>query len=326
MPNYLPKPGQADRGNAPGALAVLALAAAMVACSQGGSPAPGAPARESAPEATLDTGFDPVPEARAPQAPDNGAGIWYGTLSRGDVTDSPVSCLITEAGEISCLLYETGVPPVLLDDPILGRYAKPQPASGSALGTIELADTAALSGSGSLYAAPGQVLSDGISTVAPFTITAGSLRNPTIDDPQFVMKNLDLTISSLGVESTLRATFDNSYFGILPAGGGIGIDRLQGEYLTFAIFDEAASLSIDADGSLFSQSASGCVLSGHVDLIDSRYNAYSAEATMASCSGLDGAYAGFAFMNEYSLDNGIDQLLIMLFNTAGFISGEARKY
>jgi hypothetical protein len=321
MVTYQPKPCSRT---APAILSVLGLVTTLGACSGDGwqVPANAVPASGADPDAA------PAPAA-APAwlnspAPDNGAGIWLGSLSRHDVVVNTASCLITEAGEIACVFYEAVPQVTLASDPIVGVYGIPPTATGGAHGTVRLADTSNMSGSGTLYAAPGDFLSDGNSTVAPFTITDGYLTdiNGTSDDPN--QKRLDLTISSLGEVSTLRATFDHYYY--RERHGDINNDWIEGVYATFAIFNDPASLSIDADDSMFSQSAAGCVLSGRFDIIDSLYNAYAADLTMANCDGLTGDYTGLAFLNDFVYVNGTDNLLIAVFSETSFISGEARKY
>jgi len=302
---------------------VLALAATLEACSPGGGQSlPLSPAQTPGPSQAQAP--DPVPAWLNSPAPDNGAGIWAGSLSRQGTIVNTASCLITEAGEIACSLYEAEPSLVLASDDIVGVYGVPPTATGGAHGAVNLADISRLSGSGILYAAPGSVLSDGTSTTAPFTITDGYLTDIAGTEANPIQERLDLTISSLGEISTLEVYFDHYYF--RERHGDFSTDWIEGVYATFAIFDNPASLSIDADGSLYSQSASGCVLSGHIGIIDWRYNGYAANLTMANCAGLAGEYTGLAFLNDFIYVNGTDNLRIAVFNDTSFIAGEARKY
>lgn len=297
---------------------MLALDAMLVACSPNSSQiaaSPG-PAGDS----------DPAPKAASLNSspPDNGAGIWLGKLSRQGVIVNTVSCLITDAGEIACVLYEP-VPSVTPKADENGDpYGVPPTATGGAHGTVHFTDTPNPSGSGTLYAAPGSFLSDGSSTAAPFTIADVDLTGIPGTEVNPTQKRLDLTISSLGEVSMLEAYFDHYYY--RERHGDFSTDWIEGVYATFSIFDDHASLSIDADGSLYSQTASGCVLSGHIGIIDWHYNGYAASLTMENCRGLSGAYTGLAFLNDFLYVNGTDNLLVAVFNDTTFIAGEARKY
>jgi len=304
----------------PAVLAVLALAEMLEACSQGSTQIPASAGSAPVPGPAL----APRPASLNNPAPDNGAGIWLGKLSRRGEIVNTASCLIIEVGEIACVLYQDEPTIVLATDPVVGAYGIPQTATGGAHGNIDLADTSQLTGSGTLYAAPGSFLSDGMSTVAPFTITSGYLTDiaGTTDNP--IQKRIDLTISSLGEVSALQAEFDHYYF--RERHGDFSSDWIEGVYATFAIFDDPASLSIDADGSLFSQSSSGCVLSGDIGIIDWPYNGYAATVILETCAGLTGAYSGLAFLDDFSYVNGTDDLLIAVFNGTNFIAGKARKY
>jgi len=77
---------------------------------------------------------------------------------------------------------------------------------------------------------------------------------------------------------------------------------------------------------LFSQSASGCVLSGSIGIIDWPYNGYATSVTVDNCGGLNGEYSGLAFLEDFVYVNGTDDLLVAVFNDTNFISGKARKY
>lgn len=306
-----------------GVLSVLALAATLEACSPDGGPSVTlSPTQAQAP--TPPTAPDPSPAWLSSPAPDNGAGIWGGSLSRRGTIVNTASCLITEGGEIACSLYEAVPSVVPTSDEIVGVYSVPPTAIGGAHGTVNLADISKLSGSGMLYAAPGSVLSNGTSTTAPFTITDGYLTDIPGTEANPIQKRLDLTISSLGEVSALQAYFDHYYF--RERHGDFTTDWIEGVYATFALFDDPASLSIDADGSLYSQSASGCVMSGHIGIIDWPYNGYAVNLTMENCAGLAGEYTGLAFLNDFVWVNGTDNLRIAVFNDTSFIAGEARKY
>ena len=55
------------------------------------------------------------------------------------------------------------------------------------------------------------------------------------------------------------------------------------------------TLSIDPNGQLFGTDTNGCVFSGELSIIDSRYNAYKVIVSMSSCESIDGEYGGLAY-------------------------------
>jgi hypothetical protein len=180
---------------------------------------------------------------------------------------------------------------------------------GAVHGTIRAIDPNEISGSGRLYAAPGKVLADGVSAVADFTITGGALSDAN--------RVLELTISSLGELTTLSlSALDRYYYGDSSLLG------LSAVYPIFNVFGDPASLTIDADGALFSQAESGCVLSGLVAIIDPTLNLYAVDVAVSNCSTLNGKYEGLATVAEIPPDNAITRLKIAVFNDASFIAGD----
>ncbi len=163
------------------------------------------------------------------------------------------------------------------------------------------------SGSGTLYAAPGKVLADGKSVVADFTILGGALSDQN--------RRLELTIVSFGEALTLSAEFDHYYY-LEP------FTSVSFVYPAFFIDGEAASMRIDDNGTLFSQTASGCVLNGLVTAIDYGYNAFAVNVTVANCPGKNGTYEGVATLLDFAYANGANQVLFAAFNSDNFIVGE----
>jgi hypothetical protein len=153
------------------------------------------------------------------------------------------------------------------------------------------------------------VLADGASIVADFTITGGALSDAN--------RALELTFDSLGETATLSLkSLDRYYYGDSSLLG------LTAVYPIFSVFGDPASFSIDADGALFSQAASGCVISGKVAIINPSLNLYAVNVTASACSTLDGAYAGLATVAEIPPDNAITRLKLAVFNDANFIAGD----
>lgn len=186
-------------------------------------------------------------------------GIWHGTITGGGNTND-VSCVVAETGDLACALTE----------PTTGTSV------GSVTGSIQVTNGDQLSGSGTSFTAPGFVFPDG-STRANFNITGGivSERN-----------SIDLTIDTAGVSSTLSGIYDSFY------DRDSSLEKVAGVYTDFYILGSPASLSIDTNGSIFSQNTAGCVGIGQVNIIDSRFNAYDVELTISNCSSADGNYSG----------------------------------
>jgi hypothetical protein len=72
------------------------------------------------------------------------------------------------------------------------------------------------------------------------------------------------------------------------------------------------TLDIDADGQLFGMDTNGCVFSGALSIIDSRYNAYNVVVSMASCAPVDGEYTGLAYRGDFAA--GTTQLFLFFAN------------
>ena len=158
-----------------------------------------------------------------------------------------------------------------------------------------------VSGSGNIYAAPGETLADG-STVAPLTISAGTVAEGV---------TLDLTIDSTGLSTALTSSFDTSF------DRGADLATVQGTYAAADILDETTSFDVDAAGVISGQTASGCVLSGQISVIDATANAYGVNlvADAATCGALGGDYDGLGVSQD---ENGMDDAFIF----AVFVDGQ----
>ena len=73
---------------------------------------------------------------------------------------------------------------------------------GALRGSVTVASGNQIRGSGTSYAAPGRFLSDGVSTVATFAISSGTVSE---------RRRIDATFTSLGASGNLTATFDSIY-------------------------------------------------------------------------------------------------------------------
>jgi hypothetical protein len=198
---------------------------------------------------------------------------------------------------------------------------------GAIRGTVKVSTTSQATGSGKIYATPGNVLADGISSNADFTITGGRLRDYDGPPPHWLLRLpnsvLELTFTSLGEETSFYGEYDHYY---VNSWWPLGV------YSTFDIYGDPASLSADVNGDLFLQSASGCTGNGHIFNIDPNidphrivYNAYTVNLTVSDCTGFDGAYEGLATLLDFGWVNGTDNLLIAVFNDTNVIIGEAVK-
>jgi len=242
-------------------------------------------------------GGDPgnvIPPAPAPKS-----GQLWGRIGPTDEVDSNVNtiCLIVESGELSCVIFEPAFSNI----------------SGALHGTFEHPAADVFSGSGKMYASPGQVLADGISTVADFTIVGGELSYPYSD--------LALRVESLGGELSLALKFDHIYYFSSPENSNWAF----GIYPEFEIAGEAASLTIEKPGTLFAQSVSGCTGNGQVVVPDPALNGYEVDVTFANCGAMDGSYSGLATLTDFIWVNSEDRLLVAVFNDDGFIAAEAVK-
>ena len=148
---------------------------------------------------------------------------------------------------------------------------------GAANGTYQV-NVNQVTGTGSLYAAPGETLIDG-SMVAPLTISAGTVVEDT---------SLNLTVGNLGLSIAVTSAFDATY------DRGAALTTVQAMYTTSEVFGEMSSFDIDAGGAISGQTASGCFLSGQVLVLDVAANIYDVNlvADAATCGALSGSYDG----------------------------------
>ena len=115
--------------------------------------------------------------------------------------------------------------------------------------------------------------------IAPLTISAGAVVEDT---------SLNLTVDNLGLSIAVTSVFDATY------DRGADLATVQAMYTTAEIFGDMSSFDIDAAGAITGQTASGCVLSGQVSVIDAAANTYDVNlvAEAATCGALSGSYDG----------------------------------
>ena len=293
-------------GRARPTVLALVLIAALAGCSGGGDPERTDPPRPAANAPTIGNGSpaSDAPPSLPTSNPATGGGHWWGVLSRdGEVVHSAM-CLLVEAGELACVLARD-------EAPGFSAWFSDEHMVGAVHGTLKVSSTSRASGSGKLYATPGNVLTDGSSVVADFTITGGSLYD----------QNRLLEFTFTGFYDHYYATVGSAF--VWPA---------DGVYPSFDIYGDPASLSIDRDGAMFLQTASGCSGNGRMTNIDPEhlrntggYNAYTVDVTVSDCPGLNGEYEGLATLIDFAWVNGTDNLVIAVFNETAAIVGEAVK-
>ena len=284
----------------------LVLIAALGGCSGSGEPTdPPQPIGNAPPTGGSDP---PLPTANG----DTGGGIWWGVLSRDGEVVNDAMCLLVEAGELACVLGKPSNEG--------GVFQPSENMVGAVHGNVHVSDRSQASGSGKTYATQGNVLTDGVSVVADFTVVGGTLREQN--------SLLDLTFTSLGEEYTFSGFYDHYYATV----GNAFVWPADGVYTSFDIYGDPASLTIDPDGALFLQSASGCSGNGQMTNIDPGhvrntpgFNAYTVDVTVSDCEGLNGAHSGLATLIDFAWVNGTDNLVIAVFTDTTAIVGEAVK-
>jgi hypothetical protein len=292
----------------------LALIAVLSGCSGGGgSSAGGVPLSSASPPPPASGGSPPPIPPPPPGLPtangDTGGGHWWGVLTRDGEVVNDAMCLIVESGDLACFFIAPPEQRLSFDNTVAALY-----------GNVQISETTTASGSGKFYATPGQVLTDGTSVVADFTITGGAL---TSDNSL-----IELTFASLGEESTFYGYYDHYY----KTEGQAFLWPADGVYTAFDIYGDPASLTIHQNGTLFLQTASGCAGNGQMINIDPQqvrgqggYNAYTVDVTISNCAGLNGNFEGLATLTDFSWVNGTDDLVIAVFNETTAIFGQAVK-
>lgn len=212
-----------------------------------------------------------------------------GFPSTTDTTDD-ISCLVAETLELVCTVSD-----VATGDFVAGIQ-----------GTVQV-NGSAVTGSGTIHAAPGTTLVDG-STVANVTISAG-----TVDEGN----TLDLTISAAGVSVEVSTTFDAVY------DRGSDLATVEGVYTTFDIFGDPASFVVDPDGTITSMSNAGCASNGQISIIDSDFNAYDVTLDVAMCGALDGMYDGLGLTQDGNATD--DVFTFGVFTNQSVIVGDPTK-
>jgi len=206
-------------------------------------------------------------------------------------TSNEIRCVIAETGEIACTLR----------DPVLGV------TEGGVNGTLTVANSDEVSGSGLVYARLGQTLSDG-STIANMTVLSGTVVEDT---------SLDLVVDAAGQTSTVSMSYDADY------DRASSLATVEAVYTTFTVFGNDSSLDIDAAGVMFGNVQNGCVLTGQVSIIDAAFNAYDVELDISNCGARNGISSGLGLTRDINAID--DRLIFRVFSNRVMIIGVATK-
>ncbi len=193
-----------------------------------------------------------------------------------------IICLVANNREFICILADTA-----------GNLL------ASAQGTMQVANTNQVSGSGTLYAVPGSALADG-KTVASLTISGGTFSEGN---------TLNLTVEAAGTTSTVSTTFDPIYnrsSSLATVAGMYGLD----------IFGDISIVTINATtGAIFGQSPAGCVLSGDVMPKNATFNEYDVALDVmdiSNCGVPDGMYVGLGLTLDFAV---MDDVFVFVAST-----------
>lgn len=158
-----------------------------------------------------------------------------------------------------------------------------------------------VTGAGKLYAAAGETLANG-STIATLTISTGTVVEDT---------SLNLTADIPGLSIAVSSAFDTSY------DRGANLATIQATYATAELNGDMAAFDIDAAGVISGQTATGCILSGQVSVIDATTNVYDVNLITdpATCVGLSGNYDGLGSSQD-------DLVMDDTFIFAVFVNGQ----
>lgn len=188
----------------------------------------------------------------------------FGYAAFASSTDA-LDCLVADSMEFVCVVEDS-----------IGDIV------ASAQGTLQIANGNQVSGSGTLYAAPGAFLGNG-STITALTVSAGTVTEGTA---------LNFALDAGGGTASVSMAFDTDY------NRGSDLATIAAVYNTFDIFGDPSSFVIDAAGVISGNSNAGCALTGQVTIIDAAFNAYDVALDLANCGGLDGMYNGLGITQD----------------------------
>jgi hypothetical protein len=131
----------------------------------------------------------------------------------------------------------------------------------------------------------------------------------------------------VNIEGTYTSTSGDT--GTITLNFNAQYDRGSSLTLTQGIWTETAgtyvnTITANADGSFFGSDTDSCSYTGNVTIIDPDFAVYGLNMDVSTCSLLDGAYTGFAFLSDSISQN--DTLNLVATNdTFGFLFTMARQ-
>ena len=147
--------------------------------------------------------------------------------------------------------------------------------------------------------------------MADMTVLSGTIVEDT---------TLDLVVDAAGQISTVAMVYDDDYD--RPS----SLATVAGMYdpLRSTIFGNDMTLEIDANGgTMFTQIANGCVVSGQVTIIDPMFNAYDVELDITNCGARNGISSGLGLTRDINAPD--DQFIFRVFSNRVMIIGNAIK-
>jgi len=256
--------------------AILTLTASFAACSGVGG--------DTSTTVPIATPPPPAPTTPSPIRlnKSSGAGIWHGAfLEDGRLAVNSAYCIVTESGQLACRMYGAD------DDNVTGEYPT-WSVGDAASATLDL-ENVQITGSGRFYADEFTSQYYESPRTGELLITAGTLAETSCLG--IVQPCLALYVTVQGKAVKLELTADSR--GDLPADP-------SGVYSGFVISrpdlpsPERGALTIDAGGTVFLQTESGCTGNGRLDPVDSDLPIYSMSVDMSGCADADGFYSGLA--------------------------------
>ncbi len=206
-------------------------------------------------------------------------------------TTDDIFCLIAETLEFGCEVDVQGTSVLV----------------AGAQGTVQVTGSQ-VTGTGTLYAAPGTTLADG-SAFAPLTITG------TVSE----RNSLNLTIVAAGFSISVSTTFVASVYD-----RGSALATVDDVYSAFDLFGvgDPTSFSVN-NGVITSASTSGCMGIGLISIINATFNAYDVTLDVTSCGAFNGMYNGLGLTGDaFATD---DVFSLRVFTSDSVIVGDPTK-
>ena len=199
-------------------------------------------------------------------------GVWFGTITYSDNSQESIAGIVSETGKAR---FET--------------------SSGTQTSSNFAVTGRTFSGPFTGYAPDGQVFLSSGTQIVQGSLSGSFVPKSSVNGSSFVQ----------GVaESTFTLSYDNIYERTSS------LEKLADTYSS-QNGNYSLSVNVDDTGVVSGSDSDGCVYSGSVSIIDSRYNAYDLAVTIANCGPYSGAYDGLATLAD---DLGTNDKLIVSFS------------